>query len=137
MSIRNFSKPKVSPPSSHPAACTIIEPCARTAAQSALAVSAAPCASAAQLAAPAAVRKGRPTWRASWPAPRVSFTGSGAPKAGAPDFMPTFEAKPPFETGAPGRAIRAGAIPDIASACWRVIAPATEIGAIAPARQKG
>ena len=40
-------------------------------------------------------RQGRPTSRASCPVPQHARTYSGVPNAGAPDFMSTFEVKPP------------------------------------------
>ena len=42
-----------------------------------------------------ALRHGKPMCRASWPDPSCSFRCSGVPKAGAPDFMSTFDENPP------------------------------------------
>ncbi len=44
---------------------------------------------------PAAERHGRPIWRASCPAASEAWKCAGVPKAGAPDFMSTFEVKVP------------------------------------------
>jgi hypothetical protein len=62
---------------------------------------------------------------------------SGVPNAGAPDFMSTLEVNAPYMTGAPGCTACARVMPARASACWRVSAPASVTGAIAPARVNG
>ncbi len=62
---------------------------------------------------------------------------SGVPKAGEPDFMSTLEVKLPYITGVPGRIICASVMPNNASACASVSAPAMVIGAMAPARVNG
>ena len=67
----------------------------------------------------------------------AAFMYSGVPNAGAPDFMSTFEVKPPYITGAPGRTSCANAMPASASAFCCASAPAIVTGAIAPARVNG
>ena len=62
---------------------------------------------------------------------------SGVPKAGAPDFMSTFEVKVPIATGQPGAMYCKSAMAAKASASDKVTAPAMVTGAIAPARVKG
>nr|WP_245491198.1 trimethylamine methyltransferase family protein [Mesorhizobium sp. M2A.F.Ca.ET.037.01.1.1] len=49
----------------------------------------------------------------------------------------SFSSNVDMKSGAPGRTIWASVNPASASACCKVSAPATVIGAIAPARQKG
>ena len=62
---------------------------------------------------------------------------SGVPKAGAPDFISTFEVKPPYTAGAPGLTSWTSARVDSASAfCW-ANAPAKVTGLIAPDRVNG
>ena len=63
--------------------------------QRALIVSEAPCASAVFDAAPVADRHGSPICRANCPEPMQARICSGVPKAGEPDFMSTFDRKPP------------------------------------------
>ena len=62
---------------------------------------------------------------------------SGVPNAGAPDCMSTFDVKPPYITGAPGRTTWVRVIPASASAFCSTSAPASVTGAIAPARVNG
>ena len=62
---------------------------------------------------------------------------SGVPKAGAPDFMSTFEVKPPYTKGEPGRTSCARTSPASASACCWASAPASVTGAMAPASVNG
>ncbi len=76
-------------------------------------------------------------WRASCPLACAALVYSGVPKAGAPDRMSTFEVKPPYITGTPGRTICVSTIPAIASACCCTSAPASVTGLIAPASVKG
>src|SRR6202007_3426142 len=72
-------------------------------------------------------RHGAPMCRASWPAPKAALAYSGVPNAGDPDFMSTFEVKLPYMTGAPGRTAWVSVIPNRASACASVKAPAIGI----------
>ena len=65
------------------------------------------------------------------------FTYSGVPKAGAPDCMSTFEVNPPYTAGVPGLMICSMVIPANASAFCCANAPASVIGAMAPAKVKG
>ncbi len=62
---------------------------------------------------------------------------SGVPKAGAPDFMSTFEVKVPIATGHPGAMYCRSATAAKASAIDKATAPDIVTGAIAPARVKG
>ena len=62
---------------------------------------------------------------------------SGVPKAGAPDFMSTFEVKVPIATGQPGAMYCNSAMADSASARLSATAPASVTGAMAPAKVKG
>ena len=62
---------------------------------------------------------------------------SGVPKAGAPDFMSTFEVKVPIATGQPGLMYCSKAIAASPSARLSATAPDIVTGAIAPARVKG
>jgi hypothetical protein len=62
---------------------------------------------------------------------------SGVPNAGAPVRMSTFEVKPPYITGQPGLTHWANAMPASASAFCCTSAPATVIGAMAPASVNG
>ena len=99
MSVMNFSKLSVRPPSSQPAACMMREQPASTAPQQLISVSCAACASLTLEAVAAAQRHGSPTMRASWPEAMLHFTSSGVPNAGAPDFMSTFEALKEVQPG--------------------------------------
>jgi hypothetical protein len=62
---------------------------------------------------------------------------SGVPKAGAPDFMSTFEVKVPIATGQPGAIHCSSAMAASPSARLSATAPAIVTGAIAPASVKG
>ena len=62
---------------------------------------------------------------------------SGVPKAGAPDFMSTFEVKVPITQGAPGLMYCASAMAISPSARLCATAPAMVTGAMAPASVKG
>ena len=62
---------------------------------------------------------------------------SGVPKAGAPDFMSTFEVKVPITQGQPGLTHWNSAIADSASATDSATAPAIVTGAMAPASVNG
>jgi hypothetical protein len=66
-----------------------------------------------------------------------AFMYSGVPKAGAPDFMSTFDVNPPYTNGAPGRVNCDSARQASASAFCSTRAPASVTGAMAPARVKG
>ena len=57
---------------------------------------------------------------------------SGVPKAGAPDFMSTFEVNVPIAQGAPGRITCASTTALSASARLCATAPAIVTGAMAP-----
>src|ERR1700752_2937589 len=82
-------------------------------------------------------RQGTPIRLASCPAPKAALVYSGVPKAGDPDFMSTFDVKLPYMTGAPGRTAWVSVMPNRASACASIKAPAMVMGAIAPARVNG
>ena len=62
---------------------------------------------------------------------------SGVPKAGAPDFMSTFEVKVPMAQAQPGATHWKSATADSASAIDCATAPAIVTGAMAPASVKG
>ena len=62
---------------------------------------------------------------------------SGVPKAGAPDFMSTFDVNVPMATGQPGAMYCRRAMAAKASAMDRATAPDMVTGAIAPAKVKG
>ena len=64
-------------------------------------------------------------------------TYSGVPNAGAPDCMSTLEVNPPYITGAPGLMVCTKVIPPRASAFCCATAPASVMGAIAPASVNG
>ena len=70
-------------------------------------------------------RYGTPYRRASWPPTIAVRMYSGVPNAGAPDCMSTFEVKPPYTTGAPGRTTWVRTIPASASAFCSASAPAS------------
>src|ERR1700737_806390 len=137
MSRMNFSNDAVSPPSSQPAACKIKLQPPNKAPHKLICDSYAACASGALPAVALEQRQGTRMCLASWPAPKAAFVYSGVPNAGDPDFMSTFEVKLPYITGAPGCTTWVSVIPNRASACASVKAPAIVMGAIAPASVNG
>src|SRR6266478_3147969 len=133
----NFSNEAVRPPSSQPAACRMKWQPPNSAPHRLICDSYTACASGALDAVALEQRHGTLMRRASCPAPKAALAYSGVPNAGDPDFMSTFDVKLPYITGAPGRTTCDSVMPNRASACARVRAPAMVIGAIAPASVNG